>query len=115
MRKNIGQIFTKAVRYVDLYRQNIFVRVVADIVIIFTFYILYEFNYDEVIYFSIIIFSADYFTLNMIFVRDFYPANLFAEKIYPDKNGIGNKLMYLFVYLWYVYIVIIMLHELFKN
>ncbi len=102
----------KIKRMLLFYKKHLALRVIVNLLAATLFSIFFSLQLHSffIVFFVLAVF--DYMTLDMIFVRDFYPANLFAERIFVDKNSIGNKAIYLIVYLLYSAIAMIGLWDL---
>ncbi len=48
---------------------------------------------------AILIGYAEVISVNVIFERDYYPLDLFADSLFPDKKSIGNRALYFGYYL----------------
>lgn len=50
--------------------------------------------------------ASDVFDHQSFFERDFYPANQYVDTLFPNKNALGNKVLYVLHYLIYFFMVI---------
>ena len=103
------QIFPQAERY----RQNWPLRVVIVLLLSLTHYELKDYPLEGLLWALIVIAFAEYETINLLTERNFYPANQFVDRWFPDRCSIANKAGYTVVHIVSLAMVLLVLLWLF--
>ena len=103
------QIFPQAERY----KKNWPLRLALVLMLRLSHYELNDYPLEALLWAFIIIAFAEYETVNLLTERNFYPANQFVDRWFPDRNSIGNKAGYAVVHLVSLVMIFVVLFWLF--
>jgi hypothetical protein len=96
---NEARLFWLVKRVLLSYKKKIPLRVMVVLVVSLVIWACGSQDMRTAIAVPILVGGFEYMTLNVILDREFYPLDMFADDIFPDRESFGYKALYIGFYI----------------